>query len=154
MTSDAEMPEELNIVCVEHVTGNAYMVNNANHATKYIRADKVERALTLLDHMEKHKGELKGLVEAGQKANQDSWHAVGLPWNNQSLYINTESEDPHIGRAIIDCIDVDTVSGDTDEEIDAEWQRLEAENDANMVFVEKAANTRPLLSQTLKILEG
>lgn len=87
------------------------------------------------------------LIEAGKKANQDTWHVVGLPWNNHTPYINTKSEDPHIGRAIIDVIDVDCIEGETDEEIRQQEMEIAAEDEANMRFIAAAANAREAISE-------
>jgi hypothetical protein len=87
------------------------------------------------------------LLEVGKKANQDTWHVVGLPWNNHTPYINTKSEDPHIGRAIVDVIDVDCIEGETDEEIDRQEAEIAAEDEANMRFIAAAANAREAISE-------
>ena len=98
--------------------------------------------------------QLRALVEAGEKANQDSWHVVGLPWNNHTPYINTESEDPHLGRAIIDVIETDCIEGEDDADIARKEAEMESEMYANMEFVSKSANSRPALAALLEALES
>lgn len=85
---------------------------------------------------------LRDLVSKGKKANQDSWHVVGLPWNNHTPYINAKFEDPHIGRAIIDAVEPDFFEGENDEDIARQEEELKAEMYANMQFITAAANCR------------
>lgn len=98
--------------------------------------------------------QLKALADAGDKANQDIWNVVGLPWNTYTPYINTKSEDPHFGRAIIDVIEPDCIEGEDDEDIARLEQELEAEMYANMEFVSLAANSRPAIKAAIAELEA
>ena len=97
--------------------------------------------------------QLQALVEAGDKANQDIWNVVGLPWNTYTPYINTKSEDPHFGRAIIDVIEPNCIEGEDDEDIARLEQELKAEMYANMEFVSLAANSRPAIKAAIAELE-
>lgn len=81
------------------------------------------------------------LIEARKYATQGKWHKVGLPWNNHTPYIIAGHHDPHVGKAILDVMEVDGYEGEDKDDIERQYQQDQIEYETNCDFVCLAANT-------------
>lgn len=97
--------------------------------------------------------ELDELEKIETQRTQGNWHFVDQPWWDGTgvSHVVAGNPDPHIGSAVLNGIDIDSMDGEDDLQIEQDWVAAEAEMNANLLFAAAAATyMRPLIN-TLKM---